>query len=275
MVLLMNKLKLNTTIFHLGLLVVLSILLVSNHYHGKWSLLLFGVLLAELFFTKESNKNFKKIILLTLIIAWSVSISVGYNTTALFSGGMLSILLLLNSTELLLPFKKIKNLMLVLLVGVFIFTRYTKIYRDANCTELTYKLDGLVEGASGIKTNLNTFKVLVELDILKKQYPGLVVLPDFTACNILHTNVSLIATEWPNKTEIPNEKILQKITTHTFDDSTTVFAIAKYQTALLKDGLTELSNHGMDYRIIQEVKKKCRKINEKNYFEIYQNTKIN
>ena len=69
--------------------------------------------------------------------------------------------------------------------------------------------------------------VLVELDLLKKKYPNLILVPDFTACNILHSHQSKILTEWPNKTEIPNDKILEKVISKIGKDTTLIFAIPK------------------------------------------------
>lgn len=310
------------------------VLLATNHYHGKYSFILFAYIFVECgigFLKKYQLLNFisdsfqstsedniktsndnvelykpdssaledvkiyrvKKTIrmraiksntfiykdkeltlsFITLLLAWCVSISVGYNTPALFLGGCLTWCLFnYNKFEFLEETPKIYQIQnitfaLILLV-LFVYTRYNNIYRDSNLKHLTFKLDNIVEGASGIYTNKNTYDVLQELDSLKKSTPHLVVIPDFTACNILHSHQSKILTEWPNKTEIPNDKILKKITSQLNNDSTLIFAIPVFQTALLKDGFTLQKNRGLNYPIVRFVKEHFQRVNYSNYFEL-------
>ncbi|MBK6274180.1 MAG: hypothetical protein IPF58_05455 [Saprospirales bacterium] len=159
---------------------------------------------------KAQKKELITIPFITLLIGWCVSISVGYNSPALFIGGIISLFLLNIFNQKKSTDKILFTFVLISCIS-FYFVRTQNIYRDLPAKNLTYKLDGIVDGACGIKTNLTTYKVLVELNLLKKKYPNILVLPDFTACNILHSHQSKILTEWPNKTEIPNEKILQKV----------------------------------------------------------------
>jgi hypothetical protein len=246
------------------------ILMLTNHFHGKFGFLFLGIIVGELFYQLKENKSVK-IPIITILLAWSVSISVGYNTPALFIGGALSMMFFYSIIS-----TQTKNLnrytiaILTLLIITFYYTRTLNIYRDLPSKNLTYKLDNLVEGAHGIYTNKNTYDVIKELDSLKKELPNIVIVPDFTACNILHSHESKILTEWPNKTEIPNDKILEKITYKIKHDSTLVFAIPVFQTALLKDGFTPQEHGGINYPIV----KRCTKANYSQksfskYFEIH------
>lgn len=261
-----SKLKINKLYFALLMLVFALGILYTDHYHGKFGFVFFGILIAEL---AIRLKNKEEIIssIIALLIAWSVSISVGYNTPALFIGGIISFFFLHNTIE-----NKINNRIIYLFTFItiisFYFVRTHNVYRDSAAKNLTYKLDGITEGATGIYTNENTFAVLKELDSLKNSTQHLIVIPDFTACNILHSHESKILTEWPNKTEIPNDKILTKVTSKIKNDSTLVFAIPVFQTALLKDGFTPQKNSGLNYPIIKFVKENYKKVQYSNYFEL-------
>ncbi len=262
------KMKINKIYLSILIFSVASILLISNHYHGKFIFLFLGLIAGET--THKIVKQENCILpFIALIIAWSVSISVGYNSPALFAGGMISILIFVHFNSLK---NRIQNkiLLLFLLVGIsiFYFVRTNNIYRDMPKKYLHYKLDNLVEGAHGIYTNKNTYSVLLELDSLKKTTQNLVTVPDFTACNVLHSHQSKILTEWPNKTEIPNEKILGKVTSKIKNDTALLFAIPIFQTALLKDGFSPQENKGLSYPIIKFIKENYRKTSFTDYFEI-------
>ncbi len=99
--------------------------------------------------------------------------------------------------------------------------------------------------------------------------PNLMALPDFTACSILQSHQSPILTEWPNKTEIPNDKILRKVTSLLMADSTHYFAIPIYETSLLKNGFILQEKAGMKYPIVRFIKIHFTKLKQTTYFEIY------
>ncbi len=286
------------------------ILLVTEHYHGKYSFLVIAYLIAEcmiaildhykIFFDDKQNSSIQESTLITanasnlsqifiydtpffklasivIALSWCVSISVGYNTPALFSGAGLSFIYFHNNrskfTIIHTTNKKQKNYMILsgaIFLIVFLYVRYTITYRDATIHHLDKRLDQLVEGAHGIYTNKNTYAVLKELDSLKRTYPKSTVIPDFTACSILHSHQSNILTEWPNKTEIPNQKVLQKITSKINLKTHLIWIVPKYQTALLKDGFTSIPNSGADYPIINYLLTHQPARRETNYFYIYE-----
>jgi hypothetical protein len=262
-----KKIRIPADLYAYALCIALLILLVTDHYHGKLGFFLFGVILVELF-GNSAEINFRKPVIIAIILAWCVSISVGYNTPALFLGSVFTLIIIkLTHEKLAVVFKWNYGLILIILI-IFCVIRETNLYRDKKINDCDYNLDGIVDGACGIRTNLNTYKVLVELNLLKKKHPKIIVVPDFTACNILHSQESKILTEWPNKTEIPNEKILQKVTSKFGNDTSLLFAVAKFQTALLKDSLTPYPNNGMDYPILKFIDSKTKFVEDYNYFTI-------
>lgn len=286
-----NKWKYDFT--HFILYIVCIVALATNHYHGKLSFIFFSIVLAELIIGISINKNlfiFKDysfndeklynagilqeedftIAIVVLLISWCTSISVGYNTPVLFSGACICFInLKFSKHDIHKKISAVGYMFIVFIIILFYYIRTHTIYRDLEAAKLSYKLDNIVEGATGIYTNKNTYDVLIELDSLKKSIPNLIVVPDFTACNILHSHESKILTEWPNKTEIPNNKILEKVTSKiNIEDATLVFAIPKYQTALLKDGFTVQENRGLNYPIIKFVKTNYTKKSFSKYFEL-------
>jgi hypothetical protein len=213
-------------------------------YHEKYSFFVFGSMLGHAIFQLYKRKyKLMPVFIICSLLAWCVSISVGYNTPALFLGGCLALwlyLLLVDSKESSPVLNYSSCVLLLASFIIFYHTRTAIIYRDASLSMLTYRLDGIVEGASGIYTNKNTYAVLKELDSLKSTNPDLIALPDFTACSILQSNTSAIKTEWPNRTEIPNKKILQKVIHELEKDSSVILAIPKFNTAFLSIGLFKI-----------------------------------
>ena len=282
-------------------LLLLCFLLVRFHYHGKVLFFYSGLLTAEIMialinikiplYSMEPDKVYfeneemsgtyhyaiysGKILRLatsTLAIMWCVSISIGYNTPALFLGGYWAFAaLVFNMTTDAKSMHPSNYIVLILIASIFIYVRLHFIYRDGVSSKLTYQLGELVKGASGIYTNKNTYDLIAEIAKIKKQQADKAIfLPDFTALQITTSHLSKIKTEWPNKTEIPNEQILNKVASAIdFNDTSTYYYIAKYQTAQLADTLIPLVNNGLDYRIIRYVKEHTSKQGETRFFEIY------
>lgn len=248
--------------------------LVTNRIHEKFSFLLFGITLGCLLITIIKKQNiYFKLFSTSLLLAWSVSISVGYNSPILFIGGNIALVIFYLVEENKIDTKQQKWILISIVIPlamVFYHVRTNNIYRETPAKTLIYKLDNIVDGAYGIKTNRNTFKVLVELDLLKKSHPNLIVLPDFTACNILHSHHSKIRTEWCNKTEIPNDTILQFVIQDFVHDTTAIIATPKYNLATFNYGFEKLPPNKIDdFLILRYIYKHYRKIEDYIYFEIY------
>jgi len=255
-----------------ALIIIASYAMLTNTYHEKFSFLIFGASIGcFLFSIYKKQYRLSITFFIGTALAWCVSISVGYNSPALFLGAILTLMFICQSNVH--GYTKLVNayLLFILLQSslIFYYVRNHNIYRDAAKPSLAYKLDGLVEGAYGIKTNINTFKVLVELDILKKKYPEAIVIPDFTACHIQKSHLSKIATEWPNKTEIPNQQILNFVLKN-FVNDTSMILIPKYNLAKLSTGFEAVpKNKSGEFLILTYVYNHYKKTGESNYFEFY------
>ena len=245
----------------------------TNRYHEKFGFLIFGATLGYFLIPLLRKQfSFVKLFLMAIILSWCVSVSIGYNTPALFLGGCITLMFLYISSISNNINKNLSAYLIIVIIPlscIFYYARTNLIYRDAPARLLTYKLDDIAEGANGIHTNLNTFKVLVELDILKKKYPGIIVLPDFAACNLLHSHLSVIGTEWPNKTEIPNQQILNFVI-RKFANDTSYVLIPKYNIAMLSLGFIAVpENKSKDFLILQYVFTHYEKYKEYSYFDLY------
>lgn len=255
-----------------SIIIIYITLLTTEHYTGKYSFIVLGILLIELISNRNDLKK-GKVIFTTMLIAWSVSISIGYHTPALFVGSCIATILTLHYNILQ---KHINILFFLSLITItsFIYVRYNNIYREKSVTEITYKLDNIVDGANGIYTNINTYKVLEELNQLKQQYNNLEVVPDFTACNINHAYQSAIKINWANKTETANPKVVETLTNKIMqEEKQIIFAIPKYQTAWLANGYLPQINEGKEYPLVAFITNNFEKIEEKKYFILYQKKK--
>lgn len=254
------------------IILIYIILLTTEHYTGKYSFLVFGVLFIELISNRNDLKK-GKVIFTTMLIAWSVSISIGYHTPALFVGSCIATIFALHYNIL---HKHINIVLFLCLISItsFIYVRYYIIYREKSVTEINYKLDTIVDGANGIYTNNNTYQVLSELKQLKQQYNNLEIVPDFTACNINHAYQSAIKINWANKTETTNPKVIEMLTNKIMqEEKQIIFAIPKYQTAWLADGFVPQIDEGKQYPLVAFILNNFEKIEEKRYFILYQKNK--
>ena len=100
------------------------------------------------------------------------------------------------------------------------------------------------------------------------------IVPDFTSCNILHSHASKILTEWPNKTEIPNQKILDFIIRPFVNDTSSLILIPKYNTSVLCIKFEKTSPEKVsDFLLLSYIFNHYKKSQEFSYFELYRKQK--
>jgi hypothetical protein len=244
--------------------------LYTGTYHEKYGFFIFGSTLGCLIIsTLQEEKNIVKLLLINIVLAWCVSISIGYNTPALFIGGCLSTLTFYLILEKSILYKFLSAILIPLIV-IFYFIRTHYIYREQTSYFLTYKLDNITEGAHGIFTNKNTFQVLAELDSIKRNTNNSIITTDFTACNIVHSHLSKLNTEWANKTEIPNKNILEKVTHKINHDTSSIVLLSKYNLAILNSGFVKIdTNKTNKWLIMQYIFQHYDKRSSTKYFDIY------
>jgi hypothetical protein len=180
------------------------------------------LILALLYPHRRAYDKYARGGLVVLGLAWSASISVGYNTPAL-GAGMLGILLLTLGFG---PYShaaphdwtgKIPVSfafgILVLALFQFNMARQTLIYRDRASSKLTASLDGVLPGLSGIRTNTNTRAFLVDLDVAVSKTAGIryAILPDLAAYWVTAPTPNPLPIDWAQNIELDSPALVNRV----------------------------------------------------------------
>ncbi len=153
------------------------------------------------------NYPFKSLLPLWVLlgIAWSASISLGYQFPVLFSTAMFGIIILFFE-DMVLP-KWHYTLMFVLTIAGL--SHVWQPYREKPLPELTYALGSISPKLSGIHTNRENFEKYTELKSLFNQYrPNVAVAPDIPMAHYLFSNESPLPADWLLPTETGRKPIL-------------------------------------------------------------------
>ena len=130
--------------------------------------LLPGLFVAAFFSRAADRGNRLRCIFVALLLSWSASISVGYNWPALGIGFTLALagVLLTCQNRIVRPRLSATVFLGCFAVAAFVFFTYSRLnysYYDLKARSLTYRLDGVLPGGSGIRTNQLTYAALEEL----------------------------------------------------------------------------------------------------------------
>jgi hypothetical protein len=195
-----------------------SFFIVSLSYHffddQRYASIIFFncclVALAYNYFVKNETIIFLAPIIVSLVIAWSTSISLGYHFTILFSTGMIISFVVLFYKDL----KEILNskyyfLLIPISVCLISFASNKKPYRDSAITELTYSLDSISPKLKYIKTDKDTYEHHLELKQLIQKYgPNFIVAPNTPMANYIFNTQSKLPADWIISTEVLNKENL-------------------------------------------------------------------
>ncbi|MCG3135073.1 MAG: hypothetical protein HMLKMBBP_02576 [Planctomycetes bacterium] len=135
---------------------------------------------------------------LVFSLAWTVSVSVGWNSPGFGTGACAVWLLVVACAG-----SGRSTLIAACAAGVaalaaFHPARTRKIYRDRPAAELTVPLDGILPGAAGIRTNPETAAMLAELrDTAARTEGPVTVLPDLAAFWIRSERRNPLPIDWP------------------------------------------------------------------------------
>jgi hypothetical protein len=210
-----------------------------------------------------------------LVMAWAASLSIGYNTPALVSGPMLTVLL---ASACPVIRKKIKTsrLYTAALVAVTIaillafgVARTQTIYRESNAAHLTWKLDGILPGGKGIRTNSNTYRFLADLSQAtrraKENGVTYAVLPDCAGWWVQASSPNPLSIDWVHKWELNSpplhEKVIADLEAHR---GSNWVIIPKVAVPLLASGLHPFQDRYVDY-----VRSHFEKVDDTEFLEIY------
>ena len=234
--------------------------------------------------------------ILILTVAWSVSISIGYNTPALATGPLVLFLIACGisasysqrdikstskSLHLQSSFSHLNSqnyitilLVLLLLITTIAFNnaRINHIYREATAPQLIYDLGEVLPGAKMIKTNQNTYDFFKDLNVAEdyanragKEY---VIIPDVPVNWIKSSQSNPLSVDWPQNLELGNKNMVDRAKGDLEKNrGRIIIIIQKYEAYSLALGFTPLSE---GYAIVQYARSNFSKVGETQLFELYE-----
>jgi hypothetical protein len=151
-------------------------------------------------FRRENLLNLMPIVV-TLGIAWSCSISLGYQFPIFFSTGIILSFLILVGEDLKTYSKY--YLWIALPVCIIAFSYNYRPYREATIPNLKYALDSISPKLKYIKTNRSNFEKYSELKKLIEKYgENFIVAPNIPMANYLFNHQSELPADWLIETEV-------------------------------------------------------------------------
>ena len=242
------------------------------------SFFLFGLLCGvaiHLLTTASAPETELRMVFLVLLIAWSASLSGGYNNPALMSGPILVALM----AHVVTRYKddswlwySVPIAAAVILVS-FGVARTRHIYRDQPANQLTQSLAGVLPGARRIYTNPNTFAFLSDLNqavaLVKAQHKEYAILPDVAAYWVKATQANPLPAVWPHTDELSSGPLMQRfVDAMEARRGNTVFIVQKVEAKDLARGFVPLPNSDY-YEVVRYVRTHFQKTQETDYFELY------
>lgn len=161
-------------------------------------------------------------LLFTLFVAWSVSVSIGYQTTALISGAlalllMLTAYLLIDKLEFRRHLRRLGHLLVGLILAftliAFVHTRRTDVYRDRAASELTMPVGDVLAGGEMIYTNPRTFAFMADLRKARNmvQKGRYAIIPDFACHWIDSRQPNPLPVDWVQATELSTPALVAQV----------------------------------------------------------------
>ena len=140
-------------------------------------------------------------IAVTLGIAWSCSISLGYQFPIFFATGIILSFLILVGEDLKKYSKYYLWIALPICIGAFSYNY--RPYREATIPNLKYALDSISPKLKYIKTNKSNFEKYSELKkIIEKYGENFIVAPNIPMANYLFNHHSELPADWLIETEV-------------------------------------------------------------------------
>jgi hypothetical protein len=240
----------------------------------------FGLGLGLLIQIIRLRRNFSsrewKTALTAILFAWTVSLSVGYNSPAL-GAGMIAALFLAyffnHSPSAYFSRVLVVAMILTTLATAFAFdwTRRHHIYRDRPADELTFSLDGVLPGGKNIKTNPRTHEFLVDLRRAIAQSGGgrYAIIPDCAGYWAKAEQVNPLPIDWPQQVELSAQSLTKRVTDaiDSGRDSTYIIVQKNLADQLYKEFFPLFE--GKKYEVVYYVRHNLNKVGETNLFEIY------
>jgi hypothetical protein len=216
-----------------ALLALLTVPFIAAYalYVGKFQYLpcfaLFGLSLGcalALWLRPQTRRMTSMMVLLSLLVAWSVSVSVGYRTPAMASG--ILVVVLAGIGFRLIPLLKKPHvvgqlwrvgllLLMVAVVITFSYARHYYVYRDRPAHELDKPLGEVLAGGEHIYTNERTFAFLRDLDtaISRVETGSYAVIPAVACHWVTSRQPNPLPLDWLQSTELADQELVDRTLT--------------------------------------------------------------
>jgi hypothetical protein len=215
--------------------------------------------------------------LLALLLAWSASLSVGYNFPTLLLGPLFTLLaaFVYSRRESLDP-RFLTTILVVAGVAVLLsFGMYRPyyIYREQPSSELTRSLDGVLPGARLIYTNPNTYEFLVDLDnatdAVSARNKTYAIIPDVPGYWVQSRQLNPLPIDWPQPVELGDQALIDRVTSDlAAKRGEVVIIVQKAHAFYLAEGFVPLDED--QYPVVQYVRAHFNKTGETEFFELYE-----
>jgi hypothetical protein len=214
------------------------------------------------------------------VLAWSSSLSIGYNTPVFASGLLLTVLLARLQPGLASTGWRRRALIwsvaaLAAVSGLH-YVRTHRIYRESPASELTAHLGEVLRGARLIRTNPNTYAYMADLqaaiDTVSARGRNYATVPDPAAHWVRSRQKNPLPIDWPQGIEL-NTRPLHERVVRAIEDrrSDELVIVQKVRTEDLPEGFFELETPDWDefHAVVRYVRTHLDKVGETKYFDIY------
>jgi hypothetical protein len=266
------------------LVVVPAVFIAIGLYRGSLATVSFGIVgivLGVLLYrvlsgtTRGGDKT--PVVLIALLLAWSASLSVGYNFPALLLGPLFAILVafVYSARESLGP-RFLQTALVIagvaILVGFGVARPYY-IYREQPSSELTESLGEVLPGGRLIYTNPNTYEFLVDLndaaDAVSANNRTYAIIPDVPGWWVQSQQTNPLLVDWPQPVELGNQYLIDRVTSDLAAKRGEVTVIVQKMHAFyLADGFVPLDED--QYAVVRYIRANFEKTSETEFFELYE-----
>ena len=253
-------------------------------YRGSLGIIsfgIFGMLLGAVLYqvTTETARDGDRtsVVLIALLLAWSASLSVGYNFPALLLGPLFTILVafVYSARGSLDPrfFRATLAIAGVAILLGFGVARPYYIYREQPSSELTKSLDGVLPGGRLIYTNANTYDFLVDLNDatgeISSRNMTYAIVPDVPGYWVQSRQMNPLPVDWPQPVELGSQQLVDRVKRDLeAERGEVVVIVQKVHAFYLADGFVPLDED--QYAVVRYVRENFEKADETEFFELYE-----
>lgn len=218
-----------------------------------------------------------RLALLALIVAWSVSLSFGYNAPGLAMGPMLAVLAAVALPGLALPSPKLAQAALaaaaLAVILSFGWSRTEYIYRDLPAGQLTEPVGEVLPGGNLIRTNPQTYDFLAQIEeqgeLAGQRGKEYAIIPQAPGYWAKAEQTNPLPIDWPWSVELGSEELNDRVKRDLDRERGETVVLAQKADAfeLAYDPQPATSER---YEILEYVRENWEKTGETRYFEIYE-----